>query len=357
MKKTFVGFSRDHSYSMHTFRNAARDDYNSTISALKQSALTQPDTEVIVSVINCGSGNGVPNYQSELSKRVGIVEHAVPLANLQPLQTYDASGGSTPLRDSIVATIRTLQQSDSGPDDTFVVLITTDGAENDSQTSASELRSLIQTLINTDRWTFIARVPRGHGREAANLGFPAGNILEWDTNAKGQATAAAQTSEALSSFISSGVKSTSTFFANLQDVTIEDVKAQLVDISNQVEWLLVQPGEEGQQIRTFVEAKRGKPMLKGAAHYSLVKTEPAVQDNKRIIIREKSTGAVYAGDAARQMLGLPRYGTVRLRPDELGDFEVYIQSTSVNRKVDAATRILYWEDVGVKYQTGISAQK
>ena len=130
-----------------------------------------------------------------------------------------------------------------------------------------------------------------------------------------------------------------------------------MDISNEVQWLTVNPSDAGRLIREFVEEKTGAPLLKGAAHYRLVKTEPRVQDNKRIIIRDKTSGAVYEGAAARQMLALPTVGTVRLAPDELGDFEVYIQSTSVNRKVDAGTRILYRPTVGVKFKEGPSARE
>lgn len=360
MKKMFVGFSRDHSVSMRPIAAAACKDYNSTIASLKLSTESSGDSDVSVSVINCGAGTGVPSSYGRLSYDVGIIHDNVPLDRLQELKSYDASGYSTPLRDSIVATIKTLQAAEqrepAGVDATFIVLVTTDGQENSSHTSANELAKMIQTLSATGRWTFIARVPRGGVSAASRLGIPVGNILEWDTTNAGQVQATATTTTALSSFISSGAKSTSTFFANLEDVSIEEVQASLEDISDQVEWLLVQPGEEGQQIRDFVESKRGEPMLKGAAHYALVKVEPKVQDSKRIIIRDKNTGAVYAGDAARQMLALPRVGTVRLRPDELGDFEVYIQSTSVNRKVDAGTRILYWPGVGVKFKEGKSAQ-
>lgn len=361
MKKMFVGFSRDHSVSMRSIASAACKDYNSTIAALKRSTESSDDSSVSVSVISCGTGSqtGVILPNGQMTHNVSVIHDNMELNNLHELDYYDATGRSTPLRDSIVATIATLQSAyQSGRSDvdaTFIVLVTTDGQENSSYTTNNELKKMIQSLSATGRWTFIARVPRGSALMAEKLGIPPGNILEWDTTNAGQVQATTTTTSALSSFISSGAKSTSTFFANLEDVTIEEVQDTLEDISSQVEWLLVGPGEEGQQIRDFVENKRGEPMLKGAAHYNLVKTEPKVQDNKRIIIRDKNTGAVYAGAAARQLLALPRVGTVRLRPDELGDFEVYIQSTSVNRKVDAGTRVLYWPNAGVKFKEGKSA--
>lgn len=356
---TFVGISRDHSVSMSHIVDGAMRDFNSIIRSLHTSAEQTSDLDVRVSVIECGSANtrtqlNALNGKTTWEVHVDSVNR--PLSQVKFMTDYRATGGSTPLRDSVIATIEAIQQADIGPDDKCIVLVTTDGQENSSNASVAQLRSLVDGLSKTGQWTFVARVPRGSTKAARSLGFPEGNILEWDTTTRGQEAAASTTSSAMTSFMSSGVRSTSTFFANLEDVTVEEVKANLVDISDQVEWLLVEPKDVGTQIRDFVEAKRGKPMLKGAAHYALVKVEPKVQDNKRIIIREKATGAVYAGDAARQMLALPRVGTVRLRPDDLGDFEVYIQSTSVNRKVDAGTRVLYWEGVGIAYKEGKSAQ-
>ncbi len=81
-----------------------------------------------------------------------------------------------------------------------------------------------------------------------------------------------------------------------------------------------------------------------------------MQANKRIAIRDRTTGTVFAGDAARQMLALPTIGTVRLAPDELGDFDVFIQSTSVNRKLDADTQLMYWKEVGTAFKEGPSAR-
>jgi hypothetical protein len=232
----------------------------------------------------------------------------------------------------------------------------------------------MRELIRTDRWTFVFRVPaggrgrHGYGQDKTAMidnGIPEGNILEWNTSARGLEVAAQQTKEAYKEFATNrslGIKSTTKFFANLADVSIADIKTfaangQLVDISNEVKYFTVGANDAGEQIRTFVEAQLGgMPMAKGAAFYQLVKTEPKVQANKRIAIRNKTTGAVYAGDAARQMLALPLLGTVRLAPDELGDFEVYIQSTSVNRKLDKNTKLLYWDQVGKAFKEGISAR-
>jgi hypothetical protein len=86
---------------------------------------------------------------------------------------------------------------------------------------------------------------------------------------------------------------------------------------------------------------QGAPFLKGAAFYQLTKTEARVQDGKLIVIRDKALGKVYSGDAARQLLNIPvrsPKGYVRLHPDATPQFDIFIQSTSINRKLVAVRK-------------------
>jgi hypothetical protein len=55
------------------------------------------------------------------------------------------------------------------------------------------------------------------------------------------------------------------------------------------------------------------------------------------------------------MLALPTIGTVRLAPDDTGDWDIFIQSTSVNRKLDPNTQLMYWKGVGKAFKEGPSA--
>lgn len=95
------------------------------------------------------------------------------------------------------------------------------------------------------------------------------------------------------------------------------------------------------QIRDFVEKKIGKTMLIGSAFYQLTKPE-RLQSHKSICIREKHSGKVYSGDAARDLLGVPKAGEIKLYPGKVGNFDVFIQSTSVNRNLLPGTEVLYW---------------
>lgn len=347
MKKNYIVFVRDHSGSMGILSEAARVDYNETIGSIK-AVSTAENQDTIVSVIECGGGVRVTTLNSSISV-------------LKPLDRYSVGGG-TPLFRSIDSAIAICEHVPdfNDPDVSFLVYVTTDGEETEQRYYGKELGQKVKQRQASDRWTFAFRVPRGSARDLVSLGIPEGNVMEWDQSARGMAQAQAQSQEAFKSFFTaraSGARSSNTFFASLKDVSSADVKAALEDVSAKVALFPVAPQEHEMQIREFVEQRLGgRPMKKGAAFYQLTKSEDKVQGTKKICIRDKSNSSIYYGDAARQMLGLPQYSDVRLKPADLGNFDVFIQSTSVNRKVQSGSQILYWEEVGVQYKEGPSAR-
>lgn len=346
--KNYLCIVRDHSGSMRSIARAAARDYNDNIAAVREAAVAN-NQDTIVSVVKCGHGDHGIVHREIVNSNVNVLQ---PIAE----SAYQADANSTPLFDSVKECINILRAVPdyNDPDVSFLVMATTDGHENSSRTTGQELANIMRELQNTDRWTFVFRVPRGGTRQLTSFGIPAGNILEWDQTERGVQVAQQANREAFTQYFTGragGMKSTTKFYANLQDVTIADVQKALTDISSEVQFIPVTQADDQTLIRPFVEAKLGEAMVRGGAFYQLVKTEPKVQANKRIAIRSKIDGKVYAGDAARQMLALPTIGTVRLAPDELGDFSVFIQSTSVNRKLDAGTELLYWPAVGTEFKT------
>lgn len=139
-----------------------------------------------------------------------------------------------------------------------------------------------------------------------------------------------------------GATQTSSFYTNLTNVKPADLNVKMVDVSPQVLIWPVGPADDGAEIRPFIEKRINGPMLKGAAFYQLVKSVPIVQDYKKILIRDKNTQAIYHGSAARQILGLPTVGNIALRPGNHGNYDIFIQSTSVNRKLQKGTSLIYW---------------
>lgn len=353
MTTSYIAFIRDHSGSMRSIASHAARDYNASIQATQEEALAS-NQPTFVSVVELGYGS---------TADVRHVIRCQPVGSLTPILAggYEARGGGTPLWDAVGAAIEEFEALPAARDTScsFLVLTTTDGHENASRRySASSIARKMQDLTATDRWTFVFRVPRGSKAALVRAGVPEWNILEWDQTSKGVEAAQATTTSAMRGYLqarASGQTSTKKFFASMADVKVEDVKVQCTNIGSQVTLLPVGQTEHDKQIRDFVEARVGSKFLKGAAFYQLTKTEPKVQDYKLIAVQHKQTGEVYAGPAARQMAGLPLYGDCRVAPADLGEWNVFIQSTSVNRKVVAGTAVLYWPGIGTAYTEGRSA--
>lgn len=343
MSKTYIGISRDHSASMRPLANKAAVDYNALISTIKtQSAIANQDT--IVSVVICGAAES--RYSNTANVKRVVVNSSVNA--LQPLapRDYNANGASTPLFDSIGDLIEQLSAAPDANDSTtaFLVMAITDGEENASiKWTASSLRRRIQELQATGRWSFVLRVPpRRRSNFSSLLGIPADNVQEWQLTVAGLTAATQETEVAFTQYFTeraAGIAGTTKFYTNLSNVSQKEVKAALTDISTQVKlWITTQK----EVIRPYCERMSQSPFIKGAAFYQLTKTEPEVQDYKKIAIRDKQTGHIYAGTAARQMLGLPSYGTAYVKPGDHGQYDIFIQSTSINRALPPGTQVLYW---------------
>lgn len=337
--KQYIGIIRDHSASMSNIRNAAARDYNSGIEIIRKNALDS-GIETSVSVIKCGVG-----YHGDVA--IDFVD--VPAASLQPIgeSQYDVSGGGTPLYDSVG---RMIELFESRPDYmmpgvAFLIRVTTDGHDNRSPMWRHKIGDKIRALQATDHWTFAFRVPRGHTSVLTANGVPEGNILEWEQTQKGMERATFEEAAATQSFYTQrstlGATATKTFYTNAQTLSNAKVQTQLIDISSEVKIHLVEGNNSTLPIREFCEKVAGG-FITGTIFYQLVKPERVVQDHKIIVIRQKTTGAVYAGANARNMLGLPDTGNISLKPGDHGAWDIYIQSKSVNRKLPKDSGVLVW---------------
>lgn len=353
MKKQYLAFVTDHTASMRSRIKPAVADFNAMIDGTRTAA-AENNIDTIVSHVKIGHrGNSAPH--------VAINNSSLTALSQMSVADYDADASSTQLFDSVVKAIELLKAAPdiNDPDVSFLIMVNTDGGNNDGRVRGPEMARLINDLQNTDRWTIVFRVPRGEARTLTSMGIDEGNIMEWELSSKGLEAATVASTQAMSQFYqgrAAGATATRSFYANLKNVTSEDVKAVLEDVSAKVALLPVSTAEHEMQIRDFVEKRTKKPLLKGAAFYQLTKSEDKVQASKKICIRDKKTNAIYFGSAARNLLGLPQHSDVRLKPADLGNFDVFIQSTSVNRKVQQGSQILVWDDVGVAYKEGPSAR-
>lgn len=98
--------------------------------------------------------------------------------------------------------------------------------------------------------------------------------------------------------------------------------------------------EDDQSIQEFVNENLAAPFKPGRGFYELTKSSK-VQSYKEIVLRDKRNGDMYTGKAARELVGLPGGEDARLKPVELERFDVFIQSTSFNRKLLGGTKFLY----------------
>lgn len=338
--KNYIGFVNDHSGSMNGLTDAAIKDYNNLIDSIK-SAASQEMLDTVVSVIGLGVNGGYG------------IERQVVVSNphvLRPVDTWEASGG-TPLYDAIANLIELF---DSLPDSgeahvSYLAMITTDGGENGSRKyNATTIRNLIDSKQATGKWTFVFRVPKGHAHTIRSLGVPEQNIQEWDTTTAGMAASSVQTQTAVTGFFksrASGASASSAFYANATQVNV----AALNEIPAKDISLYVVPAEDnGIQIQNFILRHRMK-YLKGAAFYQLSKTEAKVGPKKLILIRDRQTGKFFSGPDARKMLGLPTNQNVRLHPGDHANFDLFIQSESINRKLVGGYGVAYMASLGVEF--------
>jgi hypothetical protein len=341
--KNYIGFARDHSGSMSTIARAAARDYNANISSIKEEAIKH-SIDTIVSVVELG-------YERTDQVRTVIANSSVIALSPIAESDYSANGHGTPLFDAVGELIEQFQAvPDANSDDvSFLVFVTTDGGENASRKyTGAKIAQLVKQLQATDRWTFVFRVPRGDKRGLMQFGIPEGNIMEWDQSQRGMETATVATKSAFADYFtarSTGVRSTNKFYADLSTVSLTEVASQLTEITNQVDVYVVDDRNDGVQIKDFVEAQ-GVAYVKGCAFYELSKTE-TVQEYKKIAIRDKKSGAVYGGQSARTLLGLPHYGEIKLTKGMHGQYEIFVQSTSVNRKLFKGTNLMIWAQATV----------
>jgi hypothetical protein len=335
--KQYIAFIRDHSYSMGRIAAPAARDYNANIASIKNAA-TINNIDTIVSTIKCGIG---PGEGKVVREHINSSVHV-----LKPIEekSYITNGASTPLFDSVgeaITLLSSVPDADS-LDVSFLVMVTTDGQENSSSEKWKRgLASEMERLHATDRWSFVFRVPKGYKSALVKLGVHEGNILEWVQTESGFKAATAANDLAVNEYFSlraSGGRSTTSFYSNLKNVKAEDVKAALVDISSEVRII---PVDVPNNIESFCRDKTGD-FRKGTSLYELVKYEKVVQDHKVICIRDKATGSVYSGIAARDLLGLPHQGNISLSPGDHGGYEIYIQSTSNNRKLPINSKLMIW---------------
>lgn len=97
-------------------------------------------------------------------------------------------------------------------------------------------------------------------------------------------------------------------------------------------------------IKDFV-TENGLAFAPGKGFYEFTKPED-IQSYKEVILQEVTTGDMFSGARARQMLGLADgVDAKKVSPKNIGPYRAFVQSNSLNRKLKAGTHFLYEVDV------------
>lgn len=324
----------DRSGSMQPIQRKAVDTFNQHVRSIREGA-EKSGQESTVSLITFG----------------GDINERFFCEPVNSLQTYDYNeyrpNGGTPLFDAVGKTIDKLCLRNDAQDEnvSYVFIVITDGEENTSSvyptSNPEKLCKRMAAVQKTDRWSFAFLLPPHSSQEfCRKFGMPEGNVKEWAATRQGLAEAARAVDVGITNYYTSrstGKKSVMGFFkTDMTNVTPSEVKRKLVDIKDRVHIVEVL---KNASIRDFVENELHMEYKTGNAYYLLMKDEK-VQYHKQIILREKGKEAVYAGQDARQILGLPDVD-VKVKPGDHANWDIFIQSTSVNRKLISGTKLVY----------------
>jgi hypothetical protein len=222
----------------------------------------------------------------------------------------------------------------------FLIYVITDGMENNSP---GDVRRNLPKLLSSlpDHWTLAAFAPNATSKHyLKQLGFGGDNIAIWDASAANgflevgetirQATAGYMAARA------TGVRGTTTLFS-LKQVDTKTVKKALTPVTKGS--YTINLVNQDVRIDDFVIALAGS-YTPSRAYYEMTK-RVTIQGYKQVAIYVEKDQELFMGDAARDLVGLPRDGSsVRVSPGTHPGYKIFIQSTSMNRKLLAGSNLL-----------------
>ncbi len=324
-----VVFVIDRSGSMGSIRQKVVSVFNSQLAEVKKNA-DATGQATFVTLYTFHSNVDAPRF------------FAKPIAQVAKLGSITCTG-ATALLDATGQAIVDLQGVPGAAADnvSFLILVLTDGYENNSRKYKSKIQSMIRSAQDSGRWTFAFLTPKGGEAALLRFGIPAGNIQTWTTAGKGVQTMGQDLQRGLQTFYDARQKGqrsvVGVFTTNLAQVSVDAVSSSMTDSTDAFVRI---PVATASAIRPLVEGELKTKYQTGHGYYELTKPE-LVQEYKEIAIVDKASGKIYAGDAARTHLGLPVGSRIKVKPGDHGGFAIFVQSTSVNRKLVPGTTLLY----------------
>lgn len=273
---------------------------------------------------------------------VRCLVYDMDVLRLPSIKSLYSTRGRTALIDATLKSLDDLAQTATlYGDHAFLTYVLTDGYNNASRNRPRTLEQRLVTLPGN--WTVAALVPGEPERRAAiGFGFQPDNVAIWNAqSAQGVIEVGKTIRDATENFMQARSKGGFTgtralFSTGLDAVNANTVRTTLAPLNRGSYDIL--PVHQDAPIRDYIYS-RGLTYNIGKGFYQLTKREK-IQAQKQIAIREKATGQIYWGDAARDLLGLPHGIEVTVKPDLNPEYDVFVQSTSVNRKLLRDTDVL-----------------
>lgn len=250
--------------------------------------------------------------------------------------------GMTALIDAVVKSQQDLSTtSQIYGDHAFLTYVLTDGAENRSRNGTAHMIAALSDSVYNRSVAFL--VPDRSGEAyLTRLGVSRDNIAIWDaTNTTGLIDAGNTIKVATDRYMTnraSGLSTRSVFSTGVDAVNTTTVNSTLTRLDPHSYRLLDVPDKV--RIDDFINGK-GFHYRVGSGYYQLSKTE-TIQPQKQIMVLDKATGYVFSGREARHLIGLPDGMSVRVKPDYNPKYDIFVQSTSVNRNLMPNTKVLYY---------------
>lgn len=228
-------------------------------------------------------------------------------------------------------------------DHAFLTYVFTDGEENRSTHRPADLVRMFSGLRDNETVGILVPNQRA-AHEAKRFGFPAGNVAIWNPDTargveEGFASTVRTATDSYISMRTAGTRGTRSLFTvgDADQVNSSNLhKAGMRPLSTG-QYLHYTVGTVKAVIKPFVESK-GRTYKLGKAFYELVKPEK-IQAQKEVLIKDRVTGEVYAGQHAREVLGLPDYEQ-KVQPGHNPKYVIFVQSTSVNRVLPPGTELI-----------------
>ena len=247
---------------------------------------------------------------------------------------YEATGLSTALIDASSVAIQDMQKTATlYGDHAFLMYVITDGYENASHGSPTTLNRLLTGL--PIEWTVAAFVPDRMSQTAlVNCGFSLENTMIWNVaSAQGVVDIGQKIRETSTNYMqmrSSGVRGTRNLFSlDTKNLTPDVVSHTMVEVPP-TSYFEFKVDAAHTVIKDAVQSQ-GTTYKIGSTFYQLTKTEE-IQPQKRLAVREKTTGKLFTGQTARQILGVPDFHA-KVAPASHPQYDIFVQSTSPNRKL------------------------